>query len=130
MQHWEGMAEAKKSAPSKVLEDRSFVYVKYWKPTGVTCTSDPNDRTNIIKAGQFDLFPQRLFTVGRLDKDSTGLILLTSDGRVNQAMLSPATKREKVLICIPFIALTVVSDNAHNCFILHLFPTIKNLLSL
>ena len=96
MQHWEEAAEAKKEAPSAALENRSFIYVKYWKPVGVTCTSDPSDKTNIIKAGQFDLFPQRLFTVGRLDKDSTGLILLTSDGRVNQAMLSPATKREKV----------------------------------
>ena len=102
MQHWEGAAEAKKEAPSLALEDRSFVYVKYWKPVGVTCTSDLNDKTNIIKAGQFDLFPQRLFTVGRLDKDSTGLILLTSDGRVNQAMLSPATKREKVLQYLQF----------------------------
>ena len=31
-----------------------------------------------------------------MDKDSTGLILLTSDGRVNQALLSPATKKEKI----------------------------------
>ena len=98
MQHWEGTADAKKVAPSVALEDRSFIYLKYWKSRGVTCTSDLTDKTNIIKAGQFDLFPQRVFTVGRLDKDSTGLILLTSDGRVNQALLSPSTKREKVTI--------------------------------
>jgi 23S rRNA pseudouridine2604 synthase len=96
IQHWEGVAEAKKVAPSLILEDRSFIYVKYWKTTGVTCTSDLGDKSNIIKAGSFDLFPQRLFTVGRLDKDSSGLILLTSDGRVNEAMLSPQTKKEKV----------------------------------
>ena len=95
MQHWEGVAEAKKVAPSVALEDRNFIYLKYWKSRGVTCTSDMSDKTNIIKAGNFDLFPQRVFTIGRLDKDSTGLILLTSDGRVNQAMLSPSTKREK-----------------------------------
>jgi len=46
-------------------------------------------------AGRFELFPQRLFTVGRLDKDSTGLILLTSDGRVNNALLDPRTKKKK-----------------------------------
>ena len=46
-------------------------------------------KNNIIKAGGFDLFPQRLFTVGRLDKDSTGLIILTSDGRVNNAVGEP-----------------------------------------
>lgn len=82
--------------PAKVLENREFVYLKYWKPAGVTCTSDTRDPTNIITAGRFDLFPQRLFTVGRLDKASTGLILLTSDGRVNNAILNPYTKREKV----------------------------------
>ena len=96
LQYWQGAAAAKKQQPSKVLEERNFIYLKYWKGRGVTCTSDRNDKTNIIHAGRFDLFPQRVFTVGRLDKDSTGLILLTSDGRVNQAMLSPATKKEKI----------------------------------
>jgi len=62
------------------------VYLKYWKPKGVTCTADKTVKNNIIKTGGFDLFPQRLFTVGRLDKDSTGLIILTSDGRVNNAV--------------------------------------------
>ena len=96
LQHWQGAAAAKQQRPAAVLEDRDFVYLKFWKGRGVTCTSDRQDRTNIIQAGRFDLFPQRVFTVGRLDKDSTGLILLTSDGRVNQAMLSPATKKEKI----------------------------------
>jgi 23S rRNA pseudouridine2604 synthase len=73
-QSWEQWAKAKFVEPSKVLEDRSFVYLKYWKPQGVTCTSDLQDSSNIIAAGKFNLFPQRLFTVGRLDKDSTGII--------------------------------------------------------
>lgn len=97
-QHWEVVAAAKKNKLSTVLEERSFVYLKYWKPAGVTCTSDPSDKTNIISAGKFDLFPQRLFTVGRLDKDSTGLILLTSDGRLNNALLSPHANKEKVYV--------------------------------
>ena len=98
LQPWEGVAEAKEQKPSQVLEMRNFVYVKYWKPVGVTCTSDPTDSSNIIKAGRFDLLPQRLFTVGRLDKDSTGLILLTSDGRVNNALLAPKAVKEKVYV--------------------------------
>lgn len=97
-QHWSRWEEAKTILPSKVLEDRDFVYLKYWKPVGITCTSDLKDDSNIIRAGQFHLFPQRLFTIGRLDKDSTGLILLTSDGRVNNAMLNPTTKKEKVYL--------------------------------
>lgn len=98
LQLWQEVAESKKFEPSKVLEERKFVYLKYWKPRGVTCTSDRSDTTNIINAGGFNLFPQRLFTVGRLDKDSTGLILLTSDGRVNEALLRPSMKKEKCYI--------------------------------
>ena len=96
LQNWQEWAEAKDLVPSRVLEDRDFVYVKYSKLPGITCTSDPKDRSNIIAAGGFNLFPQRLFTVGRLDKDSSGLILLTSDGRVNNALLSPQFKKDKV----------------------------------
>eukprot|EP01041_Mallomonas_annulata_P007891 gene7891-16154_t len=95
-QIWQTVIAAKKVKLEKNREERSLLYLKYWKPTGVTCTSDSRDKTNIISAGKFDLFPQRLFTVGRLDKDSTGLIILTSDGRVNNAMLSPSTRKEKV----------------------------------
>ena len=95
-QRWEGLAKAMKVQAATVLEERRFVYLKYWKPVGVTSTSDPKDASNIIAAGGFHLFPQRLFTVGRLDKDSTGLILLTSDGRVNNALLSRAERKEKI----------------------------------
>jgi pseudouridine synthase len=83
---------------------------------GVTCTSDPSDKTNIIKAGGFDLFPQRLFTVGRLDKDSTGLILLTSDGRVNNALLSPSVRKEKVCLYVCTFSLVSISTGyQHVC---------------
>ncbi|KAJ1437170.1 pseudouridine synthase, partial [Ochromonadaceae sp. CCMP2298] len=95
LQHWQGTAQAKTQAPAAVHEQRKFLYIKYWKPAGVTCTSDKSDPTNIITKGRFDLLPQRLFTVGRLDKDSTGLILLTSDGRVNNAMLNKSCRKEK-----------------------------------
>lgn len=96
LQRWEGVARAREEPAAAVLEERRFVYLKYWKPEGVTCTSDPKDPSNIISAGGFHLFPQRLFTVGRLDKDSTGLILLTSDGRVNNALLASSRRKEKV----------------------------------
>ena len=76
LQRWESTARAKTMEPAKVLENRNFVYLKYWKPTGVTCTNDPRDPTNIITAGRFDLFPQRMFTVGRLDKVTILLTIL------------------------------------------------------
>eukprot|EP01039_Chlorochromonas_danica_P009779 gene9781-10814_t len=95
LQRWEKTAKAKQLLPS-TSPDNSLIYIKYFKPIGVTCTSDPNDPSNIIAKGKFHLFPQRLFTVGRLDKDSCGLILLTSDGRVNEALLHRSCKQDKI----------------------------------
>lgn len=95
VQHWQAIATAKLQQPSIEREQRKFIYLKYWKPPGVACTSDPSDPSNIIDSGNFNLLPQRLFTVGRLDKDSTGLILLTSDGRVNNALLNRKVHKEK-----------------------------------
>lgn len=60
------------------------MYLKYWKPKGVVCTTDESVANNIIDAIGHR---QRIFPVGRLDKDSTGLILLTNDGRVPNAVL-------------------------------------------
>lgn len=51
VQSWEHWALAKQVAPAKKVENRSFVYLKYWKPRGVTCTSDLRDTSNIISAG-------------------------------------------------------------------------------
>ena len=77
-------------------------YIKYWKPVGVTSTTDRNDKNNIIDAilgsrssSLETPIQSRIFTVGRLDKDSSGIILLTSDGRVPNAVLRSKFKRPK-----------------------------------
>ena len=79
---------AAKSAKGTVrvlaLEER-FVYIKYNKPIGVVTTTDQREPANIIDAVRFP--GARLFPVGRLDRDSSGLILLSSDGRLPNAML-------------------------------------------
>jgi len=55
------------------------LYIKYHKPIGVTTTSEPHVRRNIIaEIGH----PVRIFPIGRLDKDSSGLIQLTNDGDI------------------------------------------------
>ena len=57
----------------------AFVYIKYHKPVGVTTTSESHIARNIIaEIGH----PERIFPIGRLDKDSSGLILLTNDGNI------------------------------------------------
>ncbi|MCX5723143.1 MAG: pseudouridine synthase [Nitrospirae bacterium] len=60
------------------------VYIKYYKPVGVTTTSESHVTRNIIaEIGH----PERIFPIGRLDKDSSGLILLTNDGDIVNEIL-------------------------------------------
>ena len=53
------------------------VVLAYNKPVGIECTSDRTNKDNIIDAVGY---PERVYTIGRLDKNSCGLILLTNDG--------------------------------------------------
>src|SRR2546427_3046748 len=59
-------------------------YLAYHKPVGVTCTTEPDVRDNIVEAIGY---PERIFPIGRLDKDSSGLILLTNDGDIVNRIL-------------------------------------------
>jgi 23S rRNA pseudouridine2604 synthase len=60
------------------------LYIKYHKPVGVTTTSESHVPRNIIaEIGH----PERIFPIGRLDKDSSGLILLTNDGDIVNEIL-------------------------------------------
>lgn len=71
------------------------VYIALHKPPGITCTTDLKDKTNIIK---FVNYPKRIFPIGRLDKPSTGLILLTNDGDIVNDILRVENHHEKVYI--------------------------------
>jgi 23S rRNA pseudouridine2604 synthase len=62
-----------------ILWRKAGLYIKYHKPVGVTTTSEAHIPRNIIaEIGH----PERIFPIGRLDKDSSGLILLTNDGDI------------------------------------------------
>ena len=63
---------------------RANLYIKYHKPVGVTTTSESHIPRNIIaEIGH----SERIFPIGRLDKDSSGLILLTNDGNIVNEIL-------------------------------------------
>lgn len=71
------------------------IYIACNKPAGVTSTTDPKDKSNII---YFLNHPKRIFPVGRLDKDSEGLILLTDDGDIVNKILRAGNRHEKEYI--------------------------------
>ncbi|MFA6272014.1 MAG: pseudouridine synthase [Patescibacteria group bacterium] len=68
------------------------IYLAFNKPVGVICTSDPKAKDNIIDAVGY---PERVYTIGRLDVISSGLILLTNDGEVVNKILRGQNKVEK-----------------------------------
>ena len=72
-----------------------FIYIAYHKPVGITCTTDPKDPTNILDAIRH---PERIFPIGRLDKDSEGLIFLTNDGDIVNKILRAGNQHEKEYI--------------------------------
>lgn len=81
---------------SKLLRAREdFVYLALNKPVGIVSTTDTRERDNII---DFMKYPKRIFPIGRLDKDSEGLIILTSDGDIVNKILRAGNNHDKEYI--------------------------------
>jgi 23S rRNA pseudouridine2604 synthase len=78
----------RKAAPGK----RRHVYIALYKPVGITSTTESAVKDNIV---DFVGHQERIFPVGRLDKDSEGLILLTSNGDIVNEILRAENKLEK-----------------------------------
>lgn len=73
--------------------EEEFVYIAFNKPVGIVCTTDvKREKNNII---DYISHPKRIFPVGRLDKPSEGLILLTSDGDIVNKILRAKNNHEK-----------------------------------
>ncbi|MEO8160482.1 MAG: pseudouridine synthase [Arenimonas sp.] len=68
------------------------VYIALNKPIGITCTTERQVPGNIV---DFVNHPQRIFPIGRLDKDSEGLILLTNNGDIVNQLLREENEHEK-----------------------------------
>ena len=94
-----------KIAPNDVVEvdgnpinqnKEAFVYLAFNKPVGIVCTTDSKvEKDNII---DYINYPTRIFPIGRLDKASEGLILLTSDGDIVNKILRARNNHEKEYI--------------------------------
>lgn len=71
---------------------RKHIYIVLNKPAGITCTTDETIAGNIIN---FVDHKERIFPIGRLDKNSEGLILMTSNGDIVNQILRSENKHEK-----------------------------------
>ena len=85
-----------------VTVNTTKVYIALNKPTGITCTTDvaiPGNLTDFMR------YPEMIFPIGRLDKDSTGLLLMTNDGDVVNKILRAENGHDKeyqVMVNKPF----------------------------
>ena len=76
----------------EIIPEDNKIYIALHKPLGITCTTDRRDPSNIIDYLGMD---DRVFPIGRLDKNSSGLILLTNDGDIVNKLLRAENGHEK-----------------------------------
>jgi len=75
--------------------DKRPVLIAYNKPVGIVCTAEKREKNNIIDHINY---PERIYPIGRLDKDSNGLILLTNQGDLVNKIMRAANAHEKEYI--------------------------------
>ena len=79
------------------LRGEKKVYVLLNKPKDfVTTTSDPHADKNVMQLISRDMCPERIFPVGRLDKSTTGVLLLTNDGELAEKLTHPSFQKKKI----------------------------------
>lgn len=78
-----------------IKKDEEFTLIAFNKPRGIVCTTFRHDPNNII---DFLKFEKRIYPIGRLDKDSEGLILLTNQGEIVDKILRGSNYHEKEYI--------------------------------
>jgi len=80
---------------NEVKKKDKRIYIAFHKPVGIISTTDENIKGNIIT---YLNYPKRIFPIGRLDKDSEGLIFLTNDGNIVNKILRASNHHEKEYI--------------------------------
>lgn len=75
-----------------ITKDEDQVLIAFYKPVGIVCTTDRREKDNVI---DFIKYPKRIYPIGRLDKDSEGLLLLTNDGDIVNKILRAGNNHEK-----------------------------------
>ena len=100
MQVHEGMDVRVDGKSVRPLAEKT--YIKLYKPVGIVCTADTREKNNVI---DFVGCPIRVTYAGRLDRNSEGLLLLTNDGDLSEALMRSRNAHEKeyeVTVSRPF----------------------------
>ena len=80
---------------SPVKKEEEMILLAVNKPAGIVCTAEKREKNNIV---DFVHYPKRIYPVGRLDKDSEGLILMTNNGEIVNKMMRAGNMHEKEYI--------------------------------
>ena len=75
-----------------VIQEEEKILLAFYKPTGIVCTTEKREKNNIV---DYIGYKKRIYPVGRLDKDTEGLLLITNDGELAHRLLSPKKHVDK-----------------------------------
>ncbi len=78
-----------------IKREEEDIILAFYKPAGITCTSNPDDIDNVI---DFIGYPKRIYSIGRLDKDSEGLLIMTNNGELADGIMRSRHEHEKEYI--------------------------------
>ena len=86
-----------------VTKEEEKILIAVHKPVGIVCTAEKREKDNII---DFVHYPKRIYPIGRLDKDSSGLLLMTNQGEIVNKMMRAGNMHEREYIVTVNKALT------------------------
>lgn len=75
-----------------VRKEEEMILLAFHKPVGIVCTAEKREKNNVI---DYIHYPKRIYPVGRLDKDSEGLLLLTNNGDIVNKIMRAGNMHEK-----------------------------------
>lgn len=78
-----------------VTKEEEMILLAFHKPAGIVCTAEKREKDNVV---DYIHYPKRIYPIGRLDKDSEGLLLLTNNGEIVNKMMRAGNMHEKEYI--------------------------------
>ena len=90
----------------KVSKEEEMILIAFHKPVGIVCTAEKREKNNVI---DYINYPKRIYPVGRLDKDSEGLLLLTCSWAQGERLVAPMWPTSTSVNSAPVAIMRMVS---------------------